>query len=125
MGDAGAMEKIVTAVIPSREAADRLANDIMADCRCRMSDISIDARGIAASARESSVMVTVRAMSSEAAFCVSELMRKHGGSSIDARSVKREKRASDDADIGSLWPYSGPDRRAGRAPWDGPDRRRG
>ena len=119
------MEKIVTAILPSREAADRLATYIMADCRCRMADISIDARGVAASAREPSVLVTVRAMSSEAGFCVSELMRKHGGSGIDARSVKREKHASDEADIGSLWGYSGPDRRAGRAPWDGPDRRRG
>ena len=117
------MEKIVTAVLPNRQAADRLAIDILADCRCRMADISIDARGVAGSARESSVLVTVSAMSSEAAFCASELMRRHGGSRIDARSVRRDKPGSEETDI-PLWGYAGPDRRAGRAPWHGPDRRR-
>ena len=116
------MEKIVTALLPDRETANRLATDIMADCRCRMADISIDARGLASPSRENTVLVTVRAAGAEAAFCVSEIMRQHGAKGIDARTVKREKPAAD-VDIGSLWGYSGPDRRASREPWDGVERR--
>ena len=117
------MEKIVTALLKDRETANRLATDIMADCRCGMAEISIDARGLASPSRENAVMVTVHAKSSESAFCVSELMRRHGGKGIDARSVKPASSANS-ADFESLWGYSGPDRRGRKEPWDGVDRRR-
>lgn len=118
------MEKIVTALLPDRETANRLATDIMADCRCRRADIAIDARGVASSSRESAVLVTVRTIGSEAAFCVTELMRRHGAKGIDARTAAAGKPAND-ADAGPLWGYSGPDRRGRREPWTGTDRRRG
>lgn len=119
------MEKIVTGLLPDRESADRLATDIMADCRCHLSAISIDARGLASASRDTTVLVSVRAPGSEAAFCVSELMRRHGASSIDARTVRPPRRRAEAPDIGSLWSYDGPDRRGARGTWKGVERRRG
>lgn len=117
------MERIVTALMPDRESANRLATDVLADCRCRRADISIDARGLASPSREGAVLVTISALGGEAAFCVSELMRRHGGKDIDARTVPRGK-AADGDDIGSLFPYSGPERRAPDRSPSGTDRRR-
>jgi hypothetical protein len=116
------MEQIVTALLPDRESANRLATDIMADCRCRRTDIAIDARGLASASRDGTVLVTVRAIGNEAAFCVSELMRRHNARSVDARSVTP---GADDTEAGTLWGYTGPDRRGRREPWTGSDRRRG
>ena len=119
------MEKIVTGLLPDRESADRLATDIMADCRCRLGTISIDARGLASASRDRTVLVTVRAPGNESAFCVSELMRRHGASSIDARTVRPPRKRAEAPEIGSLWGYNGPDRRGKRGPWQGVERRRG